>query len=205
MRQSHLRPLALSWLTFSEEALAELTTAWRAADAAPFRGVWEPAYRWRWFRDWFHAHVAAPLRRLLALLRRYAALLVASLAAALRRAFRRVAAAPLHWYRAVVRGVGARLRRFRRPLAVLLRWLRAGARRAAARAGAALLRCPRRAVSAGSRVGVAFQRAVRLAVAAGLLPQAANRHLLAARLAVWRYAFFYAIAFVPGLHFLFMP
>ena len=205
VRQSHLRPLALSWLTFSEEALAELTTAWRAADAAPFRGVWEPAYLWRWFRDWFHAHVAAPLRRLLALLRRYAALLVASLAAALRRAFRRVAAAPLHWYRAVVRGVGARLRRFRRPLAVLLRWLRAGARRAAARAGAALLRCPRRAVSAGSRVGVAFQRAVRLAVAAGLLPQAANRHLLAARLAVWRYAFFYAIAFVPGLHFLFMP
>ena len=88
---------------------------------------------------------------------------------------------------------------------MLLRWLRAGARRAAARAGAALLRCPRRAVAAGSRVGVALQRAVRLAVAAGLLPQAANRHLLAARLAVRRYAFSYAIVLVPGFHFFFMP
>ena len=187
MRQSHLRPLALTWLTFSEEALAELAAAWRSADAVPFRGAWEPAYLRRWLRDWLRARITAPICRLLAAARRYAALLLVCLATLLRRAFIRAASAPL-------------------------RWLRAAASRAAVIAGAALLRCPRRAAVACGRFGIGLQRVVRHAVAVGLLPPAASRHLLAARLAVRRraasIAAYYSnvlVAIIPGMHYFFMP
>jgi hypothetical protein len=187
VRQSHLRPLALTWLTFSEEALAELAAAWRSADAVPFRGAWEPAYLRRWLRDWLRARITAPICRLLAAARRYAALLLGCLATLLRRAFIRAASAPL-------------------------RWLRAAASRAAVIAGAALLRCPRRAAVACGRFGIGLQRVVRHAVAVGLLPPAASRHLLAARLAVRQLAASIAayysnvlVAIIPGMHFFFMP
>ena len=93
-------------------------------------------------------------------------------------------------------------------------WSRhAAASRAAVIAGAALRRCPRRAAVACGRFGIGLQRVVRHAVAIGVLPPAASRHLLAARLAVRRlaasiaayYSNVLVVAIIPGMHFFFMP
>ena len=156
IRQSHLRPLALAWLTFSEAALAELATAWREADAAPFRGAWEPAYAWHRLRHWLRAHVVAPARRLLAAVRRHATLLAKAAA----RCFRRFARAP-----------------FRRLLKLACRHatvLSAAARRLASFSA-------RLAAKAVRLSGPALQRIVRRAALAGLLPLDTAAHLRAAR------------------------
>ena len=153
IRQSHLRPLALAWLTLSEAALAELATAWREADAAPFRGAREPAYVWHRLRHWLRAHVVAPVCRLLAAVRRHATLLAKAAA----RCFRRFARAP-----------------FRRLLKLACPVLSAVARRLASFAA-------RLAVKAVRLSGPALQRIVRRAALAGLLPLDTAAHLRAAR------------------------
>ena len=147
-------PLALAWLTFSEAALAELATAWREADAAPFRGAWEPAYVSHWLRHWLRAHVVAPVRRLLLAAGRRHATLLAKAAA---RCFRRFARAP-----------------FRRLLKLACPVLSAVARRLASFAA-------RLAAKAVRLSGPALQRIVRRAALAGLLPLDTAAHLRAAR------------------------
>ncbi len=72
--------------------------------------------------------------------------------------------------------------------------------------------CGRRRCLSG-HFGIGLQRAVRHAVAVGLLPPAASRHLLAARLAVRRraasiaayYSDVLVVAIIPGMHYFFMP
>jgi hypothetical protein len=70
---------------------------------------------------------------------------------------------------------------------------------------------PRHSAVACGRFGIGVQRAVRHAVAVGLLPPAASRHLLAARLAVRRAASIAAyysnvlVAIIPGMRYFFMP